>query len=120
MNQGCGICGGVGCGSLDMALVVPTVKGDVPEHAKSSAYCCTSGVDDKVVICGTEEEEGYPPCLIPAPSFEILKSGMITHFGRRRPGRLFCCCVLLVSEEAVVFGSLVSGDMMLVFYCIRC
>ncbi|CAM9927980.1 unnamed protein product, partial [Ectocarpus fasciculatus] len=65
--QGCRMCGGIGCGSIDMALVAPTVKGDVPAHAKSSAYCCTSGVDDMGVTCGTGEEEGYPPCLIPAP-----------------------------------------------------
>ncbi|CAN0222174.1 unnamed protein product [Ectocarpus sp. 6 AP-2014] len=36
-HQGCGTCGGAGCGSIDMALVAPTVVGDVPEHAKSSA-----------------------------------------------------------------------------------
>ncbi|CAM9220224.1 unnamed protein product, partial [Ectocarpus sp. 8 AP-2014] len=67
-HQGCGMCGGAGCGSIDMTLVAPTVKGDVPEHAKSSAYCCTSGVDDMGIRCGTGKGEGSPPCLIPAPA----------------------------------------------------
>ncbi|CAM9725557.1 unnamed protein product, partial [Ectocarpus sp. 6 AP-2014] len=66
--QGCGMCGGSGCGSVDMNLVAPTVEGDVPIDAKSGDYCCTSGVDTRDVTCGTGtgDDEGYPPCFIPA------------------------------------------------------
>ncbi|CAM9534876.1 unnamed protein product, partial [Ectocarpus fasciculatus] len=69
--SGCGMCGGPGCGSIDMNLVAPTVEGDVPVDAKSGDYCCTSGVDIRDVTCGTGADEGYPPCLIPAGELTV-------------------------------------------------
>ncbi len=63
-QQGCGMCGGNGCGSRDMNAVAATVPGGVPVGAKSSEYCCNSGVDERKVTCGTGEGQGYPPCFI--------------------------------------------------------
>lgn len=58
------MCGGTGCGSRDMNLVAATVPGGVPVSAKATDYCCNSGVDERMVTCGTGEGQGHPPCFI--------------------------------------------------------
>lgn len=89
------MCGGAGCGSIDMNLITPTVVGDVPDDAKSSAYCCTTGVDARDVICGTGDGQAYPPCFIPVGESSGWPAYCIWH----RSNLSFCCW------EAVVIGS---------------
>lgn len=70
--KGCGLCGGPGCGSVDMRLVAPTVDGVVPEGATSGDYCCNSGIDARAVTCGTGDPVVYPPCFVPAGAFKLF------------------------------------------------
>eukprot|EP00752_Nemacystus_decipiens_P009205 g8221.t1 len=64
--QGCGMCGGTGCGKIDMIVIAPTVYGGVPDDAKAGDYCCLSGVDERNVVCGTGDPVAHPPCIVPA------------------------------------------------------
>lgn len=69
------MCGGEGCGKVDMALVAASVFGGVPEGAKAGDYCCLSGVDARDVVCGTGTGDAmvYPPCFVPAGAFQSFR-----------------------------------------------
>lgn len=60
---GCGMCGGDGCGSVDIRYVEETL-GALPDNAKASDYCCTKAFSMQTPLCG-EGDSTSTPCLIP-------------------------------------------------------
>lgn len=107
-TQGCGMCGGTGCGSRDMNDVAATVPGGVPLGAKSDDYCCVSGVDARGVTCGTGEDQGYPPCFI-NPGERIC--GFVFRWeGGRPPRKYFVVLEKKKGKTSIPFGAEESED----------
>lgn len=60
--QGCGQCGGDGCGTVPLTQVFSDGR-DLPLDATASDYCCTKGFTNSTMSC--DEPGAEPPCFIP-------------------------------------------------------
>ncbi|CAM9136434.1 unnamed protein product [Scytosiphon promiscuus] len=67
---GCGQCGGVGCGSIDMGYITPSLGFEPDEDDTSALFCCSGGFVVGITP-NCSDNDVLPPCFIgdeaPAP-----------------------------------------------------